>query len=94
MTFSEFWNSYSKSCYFFDSNNVTIKTYWDDTINGNEQCWRKNSSKKVCLSQTKGKNHKDWLYSGFGNFYSKSCNFFGGYQMTLKTLVFNNVEVK
>ena len=50
--------------------------------------------KRCVLSQTKGKNHKDWLYSGFGNFYSKSCNFFGGYQMTLKTLEFNNVEVK
>ena len=29
--------SYSKSCYFFDSNDITIKTYWDDTIDCNEQ---------------------------------------------------------
>ena len=48
----------------------------------------------MCLSQTKEKNHKDWLYSGFGNSYSKYCNFFDGYQVTLITLVFNNVEVK
>ena len=57
--YCEFGNSYSKSCYFFDSNNITIETYWDDTIDGNEQCWNKITSKKVCLSQTRGKNHKD-----------------------------------
>ena len=36
----------SKSCYFFDSNNITIETYWDDTNDGNEQCWNKITSKK------------------------------------------------
>ena len=41
-----FVNSYSKSFYFFDSNNVTIEPYWDDTIDGNEQYWNKITSKK------------------------------------------------
>ena len=80
-----FVNSYCKSCYFFDSNNITIKTYWDDTIDGIEQCWSKINPKKACLSQTRGKNHEDWLYCGFGKSYSNSCNFFDSYQITLET---------
>ena len=85
--YSGFGNFYSKSCYFFDSNHITLKTYWDDTIDCNEQRWNKITSKKGVLSQTRGKNHKDWLYCGFANSYSKSCNFFDGYQMTLITFL-------
>ena len=81
---SGFGNFYSKSCYYFDSNHIPLKAYLDDTIYGNEQCWRKITSKKVCLSQTKGKNHKDWLFCGFGNSYSKSCYFFVSNHITLK----------
>ena len=40
--------------------------------------------KKVCLSETRGKNHKDSLYCGLGNSYSKSCYFFGSNHITLK----------
>ena len=29
---------YSKSCNFFDSNQITLKTNLDDTFDGNEQC--------------------------------------------------------
>ena len=68
----------------FVSNHITLKAYLDETIYGNEQCWRKITSKKVCLSQTKGKNHKDWLYCGFGNSYSNSCYFFDSNHITLK----------
>ena len=82
--FCGFGNSYSKSCYFFDSNHKTLKAFLDDAIYGNEQCWSKINAKKACLSQTRGKNHKDWLYSGFGKSYSKSWNLFDSYQITLK----------
>ena len=40
--------------------------------------------KKFCLSQTRVKNHKNCLYSRFGNFYSRSCNLFDSYQITVK----------
>ena len=45
---------YSKSCYFFDSYQITLKAYLDDTIYGNEQCCSKINAKKACLSQTRG----------------------------------------
>ena len=90
--FCGFGNSYSKSCYFFDSNHITLKAYLDDTNYVNEQCWRKITSKKLCLSQTEGKKHKDWLYSGFGKSYSKSWNLFDGYQMTLITFLDDNID--
>ena len=80
-----FGNSYSKSCYFFDSNNITIKTYWDDTIDGNEQRWSKINPKKACLPKTRGKNHEDWLYCGFGNSHSKFCYFFDSNNRSIKT---------
>ena len=80
-----FGNSYSKSCYFIISNHITLKTYWDDTIDCNEQRWNKITSKKGVFVSDHRENHKDWLYCGFGNSYSKSCNFFDGYQMTLIT---------
>ena len=64
--------------------NITLKAYLDDNINGNEQCWKKITSKKVYLSMTKGTNHKDWLYCRFGNSYSKSCYFFDSNHITLK----------
>ena len=82
--YSRFGNFYSKSCNFFDSYQITIKAYLDDTIYGNEQCWSKINPKKACLSQTRGKNHKDWLYCGFGNSFSKSCHFFVSNHITLK----------
>ena len=63
---------------------ITLKANLYDTIYGNEQCWSKINPKKACLSQIRGKNHKDWLYSRFGNFYSRSCNLFDSYQITLK----------
>ena len=72
---------------FFDSNHITLKAYLYDTIYGNEQCWSKINPTKACLSQTRGKNHKDWLYSRFWNFYFRSCNFFDSYQITLKALL-------
>ena len=31
---------------FFDSNHVTLKTYLNDSIDGNEQCWSKITFKK------------------------------------------------
>ena len=82
--YSGFGNFYSKSCYFFDSNHITLKAYLDDTIYGNEQSWRKITSKKVCLYHTRGKYHNDWPYCGFGNSYSKSCYFFDSNHITLK----------
>ena len=82
--YSGFGKSYSKSWNLFDSYQITLKAGLDDTIYGYEQCWRKITSKKVCLSQTKGKNHKDWLFYGFGNSYSKSCYFFDSNHKTLK----------
>ena len=65
-------------------NNITIKTYWDDTFMLMNNVEKKITSRKMCLSQTKEKNHKDWLYSGFGKFYSKSCYFFDSNHITLK----------
>ena len=48
--YSEFWNSCSKSCYFFDSNHITLKAYLDDPINGNENVEEKKLLKRcVCL---------------------------------------------
>ena len=44
--YSGFGNSYSKYCYFFDSNDKILKTYWDDTIDCNEQPWSKITSNK------------------------------------------------
>ena len=85
-------NFYSKSCNFFDNYQITLETYLDDTIDSNKQCWSKINLKKACFSQTRGKNHKDWLYSGFGKFYSKSCNFFDGYQMTLITFLDDTID--
>ena len=82
---SRFGNFYSRSCNFFDSYQITLKAYLDDTIYGNEQCWRKITSKKVCLSQTKGKDRKDWLFCGLGNSYSKSCYFFDSNNITIET---------
>ena len=79
-----FANFYSRCCNFYDSYQIALKEYLDDTIYGNEHCWRKITSKKVSLSQTKGKNHKDWLYCGFGNSYCKSFYFFDRNHITLK----------
>ena len=44
--YCRFGNSYSKSCYFFDSNHITFKAYLDDTIDCNEQRWNKITYKK------------------------------------------------
>ena len=82
--YSGFANFYSKSCNFFDSYQITPETYLDDTINRNIQCWSKINLKKACFSQTRGKNHEDWLYCGFGNSYSKACYFFDSNNITLK----------
>ena len=76
----------------FVSNHITLKAYLDETIYGNEQCWRKITSKKVCLSQTKGKNYKDWLYCGFGNSYSKSCYFFDSNHISVKTYSAHTID--
>ena len=78
----------------FVSNHITLKAYLDDNIYGNEQCWRKITSKKLSLSQTKGKNHKDWLYCGYGNSYSKSCYFFDGNHITLKAYLDDTIYDK
>ena len=83
--YSGFEKSYSRSCNFFDSNHITLRAYLDDTIYGNEQCWSKINSKKACLSQTRGKNHEDWLHCVFGNSYSKSCYFFDSNNINIKT---------
>ena len=53
---------------------------------------KKITSREMCLSQTKEKNHKIWLYSGFGNFYSKLCNFFDSYQMTVETYLDDTID--
>ena len=37
---------YSRSCNFFDSNQITLKTNLDDTYDGIEQCWSKINFKK------------------------------------------------
>ena len=47
---------------------------------------------KPCFSQTRGKNHEDRLYCGFGNSYSKSSNFFDGYQMTLISFLDDTID--
>ena len=90
--YSGFGKSYSKSCHFFDSNNITLKAYLDDNINGNEQCWKKITSKMVYLSMTKGTNHKDWLYCRFGNSYSKSCYFFDSINISVKTYSAHTID--
>ena len=56
-----------------------------DTIDSNTQFWSKINPKKACVSQTRGKNHEDWFYCGFGNSYSKSCYFIDSNHITLKT---------
>ena len=78
MTFSGFENFYSKLCLkiltlsleTFDSYQITLETYLDDTIDSNKQCWSKINPKKAYFSQARGKNHEDLLYCGFGNSYS------------------------
>ena len=90
--YSGYGKSYSKSCYSFDSNHKSLKAYSDNTIYANEQCWRKIIFKKECLSQTKGKNHEDWLYCGFGNSYSKSCYSFDSNQITLETYLDDTID--
>ena len=63
-----------------------------DTIYSNKQCLSKSNPKKASVSQNKGKNHEDWFYDGFWNSYSKSCNFFDGYQMTLITFLDDTID--
>ena len=80
-----FGKSYSNSCNFFDSYQITLETYLDDNIDSNKQCWSKINPKKAYFSQTRGKNHEDSLYCGFGNSYSKSCYFFDSNNISIKT---------
>ena len=100
--YSRFGNFYSRSCNFFDSYQITLKAYLDDTIYGNEQCCSKINAKKACLSQTRGKNHKDCFYCGFGNSY---CNLslvtfliviikLSKHIEMTRLMVMNNVEIK
>ena len=51
-----------------------------------------NKPKKPCFSQTRTKNHKDWLFPGLGNFYSKSWNFFDTYQVSLDTYLDDTID--
>ena len=83
--FPGFENVYSKSWNFFDSYQITLETYLDETIDSNKQCWSKINPKKACFSQTRGKYHEDWLYCEFGNSYSKSCYFFDSNNITIET---------
>ena len=47
---------------------------------------------KPCFSQTRGKNHEDRLYCGFGNSYSKSCYSFESNQITLEIYLDDTID--
>ena len=64
------WTSISKKIWWYritwqkivyaDCNHITLKTYFDNTIDGIEQCWSKKNPKNCslsCFSQRRGKNH-------------------------------------
>ena len=53
---------------------------------------KKNKSKKAGLSQTRGKNPKDWLFCRFGNFYSRCCNFFDSNNITIETYLDDTID--
>ena len=80
-----FENFDSKSWNFFDSYQITLETYLDETIDSNKQCKSKTNPKKASFSQTKRKNHKDWFNCGFVTSYSKYCYFFDSNDITIKT---------